>query len=262
MQRMQLKSLLSLAGVFILSACTSSQGQNAVDPFEPVNRATFKFNRAFDATLLKPVAKLYITVLPQLVRDGVDNFFNNIAMIPTVGNDLLQGEFRYAIKDTWRFAVNSTIGVGGVFDVASRSFSLPAHYNDLGMTFYKWGYHQSSYFMVPFLGPSTIRDTAGISLEYFLMTPYPYIHDQGVVWGLWGLRYVDLRSQLFEHERLMEEAIDPYTFVRDAWLQHREYAIHGGQSQVLEQSTQPESVQQSDKGMSSQSAALGGDYVD
>lgn len=239
-----------LAGVAMLTASCSHQVQNPVDPFESINRSTFKFNQAYDATLLKPAAKVYAAVLPQLVRSGIDNVFNNIAMIPTVGNDLLQGEFRHAIKDTWRFAVNSTFGIAGVFDIAAKSFSLPPHYNDLGITFAKWGYRDSSYIVIPFLGPSTVRDTAGYSAEYFLMTPYPYIHDQGVVWGLWGLRYVDLRSQLFEREPLLQEAMDKYSFVRDAWLQHRQFRINGGDNAEVASELQSGLVKE------------GGDYVD
>lgn len=250
---MQLRLFLSLAGGVILSAC--AQGQQSVDPLEPLNRSTFKFNRAFDATVSKPLATLYQAALPQRVRDSVNNAFNNLATIPAVCNDVLQGEFRHAIKDTWRFAINSTLGVAGLFDVASTSFGLAPHYNDLGITFAKWGVRQSPYLMIPLLGPSTIRDAVGYGTEYFIMTPFPYIQDQGLVWGLWGLRYVDLRSQLFEQEQLMKEAMDPYTFVRDAWLQHRQYRINGEQPELV-------SGTQSEAMVTEKNDVLGQDYVD
>lgn len=251
---MQLRLLFLQVCILALSACVT--GENPADPLEPLNRSTFKFNRAFDATVSKPLAQLYLAVVPQSVRNGVDSAFNNIAMIPAVGNDILQGEFREAIKGSWRFAINSTLGVGGIFDLASKSFGLPAHYNDLGKTFAKWGYKQSAYVMLPLLGPSTIRDVIGYGTEYFIMTPFPYIQDQGLVWGLWGLRYVDLRSQLFEQERLMQEAMDPYTFVRDAWLQHRQYKINDeAQSETVSADPSAEEAVQ-------QNSTLGQDYVD
>lgn len=258
---MRFKLFLSLAGLLVLTGCASHGQKNELDPLEPINRATFKFNRAYDATILKPVAKLYTFVLPQFVRDGINNAYNNLAMIPTVGNDLLQFEFRYAIKDTWRFAINSTFGFAGVRDVASGSFGLPEHYNDFGTTLYKLGYKKSSYLMVPFLGPTTTRDAIGMTFDYFTMTPFPYIDNRGLVWGFWGLRYVDLRSQLFEQERLMDEAIDPYTFVRDAWFQHREYLING-QNQVSDTPSGTETSAKTDKTPAAGSEQLGGDYVD
>ena len=201
-------------------------GPNAVDPYESLNRKVFKFNRAFDATFLKPPAKLYVNVLPAPVRAGVNNFYNNINMLPTIANDLLQAHGQDAIKDFWRLVINSTLGIGGIFDPAS-TMSLPAHSNDLGLTFAQWGDQKSPYIIIPFLGPSTIRDGMGLFLDCTLFTPYPYLGNAGWVFGVLGLRYVDLRSQMFDTERLMAEAIDPYTFIRDAYLQHRNYLIVG-----------------------------------
>lgn len=218
--------LVALSSSLLLSACAAWHGNNPIDPYEPVNREIYKFNVAFDATFLKPPARLYKAVIPGPVRMGVNNFYENINMIPTTANDLLQGDLRQAYRDSWRFFINSTIGIGGVFDPA-ESFGLPRHTNDLGLTFARWGDKKSPYIMVPFIGPSTIRDGMGMLFEYTIITPYPYITNQGVLYGLLGLRYVDLRAQLFDTERLMQDALDPYSFMRDAYLQHRSFLING-----------------------------------
>lgn len=223
---MRLKVLCpSLLGVIILSGC-AHKGTNPADPYEPLNRKIHQFNMTFDKVLLKPPAKLYKAVVPPLVRKSINNAFNNVDMVPTVANDLLQGEGKWAIKDTWRLLINSTLGIAGLLDVASK-FGLPPHYNDLGLTFAKWGDKKSPYIVLPFLGPSTIRDGSGWLFQFCLYTPYVYIKDDNLIYGLIGLRYIDLRAQLLDTERLMDEALDKYTFIRDAYLQHRNYLING-----------------------------------
>lgn len=216
------------SGLLLLASCT--KGTNPVDPYESANRQVYKFNNAFDVVVLKPVAKVYKAVLPSPVRLGVNNFYNNIALIPTIANDLLQAEGNLAIKDTWRLFVNSTLGIGGIFDPASR-IGLPPHRNDLGLTFAKWGNKQSPYIVIPFLGPSTIRDGMGMLFDYSLFTPYPYLSSDAIVFALMGVRYVDLRAQMLETDPLMDEAMDRYSFMRDAYLQHRSYLITGQQEE-------------------------------
>ena len=215
---------ITVSSVFLLASCIP-KGANPDDPYEAINRKTYKFNRAFDATFLKPLAKIYKWALPSVVRASINNAYENINMIPTVGNDLLQADFRYAIKDTWRFFFNSTFGIGGLFDVAASRFGLPPHSNDLGLTFAKWGNPKSPYIMIPLLGPSTIRDGMADMFQYAIMTPYPYIQYNYVLYPLLGVRYVDLRSQFLDTEKLMQEAFDQYAFMRDAYLQHRNYKI-------------------------------------
>jgi phospholipid-binding lipoprotein MlaA len=211
----------------ILAGCTKST-ENINDPYEHFNRRVYKFNHAVDVVCLKPAAQIYTTFLPAKVRSGINNVYNNINMLPTVANDLLQTEWHLALRDTWRFIANSTIGIGGIFDPASR-MSLPAHSNDLGITFAKWGDKNSPYIVIPLLGPSTFRDGMGILFDYTLFSPYPYLHTSGWIEGALALRYVDLRSQMLDTEKLMADAIDPYTFMRDAYLQHRNYLINGEQ---------------------------------
>ncbi|AHE67786.1 surface lipoprotein [Legionella oakridgensis ATCC 33761 = DSM 21215] len=229
--RMIMRLIVTLAaftGTLLLTSCVQ-KGTNPVDPYEPINRKIHQFNMAFDATVLKPPAKLYKAILPSPIRAGINNAYNNINMLPTVANDVLQWEWNYAIKDSWRFLINSTFGIAGVFDVAANSFSLPAHSNDLGLTFAKWGDKKSPYVVIPFLGPSTIRDGMGMMFDYALFTPYPYIKSDKWLYSILGLRYIDLRSQMLENDRLIAEAMDQYTFIRDAYLQNRNYRINGAQ---------------------------------
>lgn len=226
-----IKHIAVLAGVLLISACT--KGSNPADPYEPINRDIHNFNMAFDATVLRPPARVYKAVIPPPVRSGINNAYNNINMLPTIANDLLQADWNYAIKDTWRFLINSTFGVAGFFDVASGPFNLPPHSNDLGLTFAKWGDKQSPYIVIPFMGPSTIRDGFGMMFDFSIFTPYPYLDSDAVIYGLIGLRYVDLRSQMLETDRLIAEAMDKYSFIRDAYLQRRNYLITGQQEDTI-----------------------------
>src|SRR3990167_4654435 len=189
---------LTVASLFLLVSCIP-KGTNPDDPYEAINHKTHQFNKKLDGILLKPIAVVYKTVLPKPVRASVNNAYDNINMIPSVGNDLLQADWRWAIKDFWRFFFSST--------------------------FAKWGNPKSPYIVLPLLGPSTIRDAMGDMFEYAIMTPYPYISNNAILYSLLGVRYVDLRSQFLDKEALMKEALDPYSFVRDAYLQHRNYKI-------------------------------------
>ena len=215
------------ASTLLLSAC-ANKGTQPDDPYESINRSIFKFNTALDAVFLKPPAKLYDAVTPALVRSGINNAYLNINMIPTVANDLLQAEWNTAIKDTWRFIINSTLGIAGIFDPASTC-ALPPHSNDLGLTFAKWGDKKSPFIMLPLLGPSTIRDGMGLLFNYTLFTPYPYIPQDAVIYGILGFRYIDLRAQMLDTDKLMAESLDPYAFLRDAYMQNRNYLITGKQ---------------------------------
>lgn len=247
----------SMATTLTLTSC-ATQGTNPSDPFEGFNRKVYKFNSAVDATMLQPTAKIYRAILPPFVRKGVNNFFNNLDMVPSVANDILQAEGKWFIKDTWRFAINSTLGIGGLLDVA-KQFGLPAHYNDLGLTFAKWGNKQSPYFVIPLIGPSTLRDGSGMLFQFALWSPYVYINDDPLAYGLAGLRYIDLRTQLLDSERILDQALDKYSFMRDAYLQHRNYLINGSS----QESDSLYVEEQSNTGASGELAAdLPTDYVE
>ncbi len=216
--------------LLLLSACVT-KGSNPADPYEAMNRKTHAFNGHVDDFILKPSAKVYKAVIPAPLRAGINNVYNNINMLPTVANDLLQGELTYALKDSWRFIINSIMGIGGIFDAAS-SCSLPPHSNDLGITFAKWGDKNSPYLVIPLLGPTTIRDGMGMMFDFTYFTPYPYLSSDAVIYGVLALRYVDLRSQMLDTDKLFAEAIDQYAFIRDAYLQHRNFLITGKQEET------------------------------
>lgn len=192
------------------------------DPLESINRHIFQFNQEMDTVLITPIATIYDTLVPNPIKKGANNFFDNIAMISTTGNDLLQGQFTHAIQDTWRFLINSTLGLAGTIDVAS-AFGLPKHFNDMGLTFARWGYKNSTYIVIPILGPATIRDTAGLFGDYYLLSPYPYIRSSALIYGILTYRYFTIRANLLDANKLMNDiALDPYIFERDAYYQYRQ----------------------------------------
>ena len=212
----------------LLSACMP-RGPNPDDPYESINRRIYKFNRGLDQVLLKPPAKVYKAITPAPIRAGINNVYRNINLLPSIANDLLQADWRHTLQDTWRLIINTSIGIGGIFDPASTC-QLPAHSNDLGLTFAKWGDKKSPYIIIPFLGPSTIRDGMGLLFDYTLFSPYPYIPNDDVIYGVLGLRYIDLRAQMLDTEKLMSDSLDEYSFMRDAYLQNRNYLITGTQA--------------------------------
>lgn len=216
--------LLILFCCSFLAACMT-RGPNPNDPYESYNRKMFKFNEKVDDAFLKPVAKFYHAVLPWPVRKGVTNFFNNVGEIKTIVNDVIQLNFRYALKDSTRFFINTTIGIGGIFDFASE-MSLPRHINDFGLTFAQLGDPDSPFIVMPIIGPSTIRDSFALTYD-FAASPYSYAVDNGyVLGGLATLRIINARANFLDAEKLIDQAaIDPYAFQRDAYLQNRKYLL-------------------------------------
>lgn len=195
------------------------------DPYEGFNRAMFTFNEKIDQYLLKPVARAYNAVMPRPLNEGVHNFFMNIGNLPTIANDLLQANFFQAANDSWRLVINTTVGVGGLFDVAER-MKLKPYTNDFGLTLAKWGYANSNYLVLPFFGPNTLRDGIGLPVDYFAFSIYPYIDSTKTRYAVYGLGVVDKRAQLLKFQSVMDEAaVDRYVFVRNAYLQHRAYQI-------------------------------------
>lgn len=208
---------LSFAG------CAYAQNNN-IDPYETFNRHVYNFNDFIDKILLKPMATAYQKVLPSPARTGVTNFFNNLDLIPTVFNDALQGNSYCVGRDSWRFLINSTVGIGGLFDVAKHIY-LPPHHEDFGLTLAKWGYHNSSYLMLPLLGPSTVRDTLGLPIDYGTNV-YPYVDDT-TSYVAYGTRAINTRANLLHYDGVLKQAFDPYVFVRNAYMQKREKLANG-----------------------------------
>ncbi|MFK5913262.1 MAG: VacJ family lipoprotein [Woeseiaceae bacterium] len=222
------KTILLLVSLALISACSSlPNGPSEGDPFESYNRAMFSFNDGLDQYLLKPVAEGYDAALPSPVKTGVSNFFSNIGDIFVILNDLLQFKFTQAIQDTSRFVFNSTIGLYGLIDVATP-MGLPKHHEDFGQTLATWGVGDGPYIVLPFLGSSTLRDTAGIVVDS-TFDPVYAIEDDDTRNATIVLRTIDTRVRLLKASRIAEQAaIDKYSFFRDAYLQHRKNAIYDG----------------------------------
>ncbi len=196
------------------------------DPHIKFNRNMFQFNSDLDKYIAKPVAKGYMTIFPQQIRTHVTNFYSNLDSLPTIANDILQGNLYQAISDAWRTAINSTIGIAGIFDVASH-IGLEPHVTDFGLTMAKWGWRNSCFLVLPIIGPTTFRDGLGIPVDYYAFSGYFWFIDQ--FWiraALLTVYYVNTRANLLQFEGLMQQAaFDPYIFQRNAYLQRRQALI-------------------------------------
>jgi len=226
-QSLRAPLLAGLAILMFLSGCASTN--NPRDPLEPLNRAVYQVNDALDKVVMKPVATVYKTVLPQFVRTGVTNFFSNLYDILTALNNLLQGKFGDALSDTGRIAVNSTVGVLGLIDVGTE-IGLEKHKEDFGQTMGRWGVAEGPYLQMPFFGPSSFRDAVGTFVD-FKVDPIKWIWRDHVATrnSIWGLFTVNLRANLLDSTKILEEAaLDPYEFQRDAYLQRRSNLVYDG----------------------------------
>ena len=224
--------------VFTLTSCASSPKQTTHhhhpdDPWESWNRDVQNFNTDFDNSVLKPMAKEYQKTTPSTVDQGVTNFFSNINDIGVSINDLLQLKFIQGSQDLSRFIINSTVGVAGIFDVASK-INLPKHNEDFGQTLGFWGIPSGSYMVLPFLGASSPRDAVGL-LGDALLNPLTYVSVFGgtaanaATSGSTILDVTDTRSDLMSTEKMLNEAsVDRYDFMKQSYKQHREYLIHDG----------------------------------
>lgn len=213
--------LLALLIACCMGGCAT--GGTPGDPFEGFNRAMFGFNEGVDKAVLQPVAKGYKAVVPEPARECVGNVFSNINDIFVGFNSLLQGKVGDAISDVCRVVVNTTVGLLGCFDVASK-IGLEKHDRDFGQTFGKWGFGSGPYLVLPFLGPSTVREGIG-TLIYTNLDPVwaDHVRTRNV---LYSLRAVNRRAELLEAGNVLEEAaLDKYSFVRDAFLQRRQGMI-------------------------------------
>jgi phospholipid-binding lipoprotein MlaA len=193
------------------------------DPWEKLNRKTHRFNNAVDRTIARPLALGYVKVVPRPVRLGVSNFFSNLGEPITTLNSLLQGKPKQAAQSLGRFLLNSTLGIGGIFDPASDA-KLPRKNEDFGQTLGVWGWKRSRYVELPLFGPRTIRDVFGLVGDAPL-SPIRQVENDKVRLGLQGLQLVNVRAQLLSIDALREGAVDEYALFRDSWLQRRNYQI-------------------------------------
>lgn len=197
------------------------------DPWQPFNRAVFKFNTDFDNAFLKPAAQGYRFVTPEPVDEGITNFFNNVADATSAVNNVLQFKLSRAGSDVGRVFINTTVGIVGFFDVASN-VGLPSYKEDFGQTLGYWGFGAGPFVMIPILGPSSVRDTFGLAGD-IVLDPFFSLEEDEIYWGFVTLRVIDRRADLLAAGDLVDEvAIDPYTFLRDAYLQRRRNLVHDG----------------------------------
>jgi phospholipid-binding lipoprotein MlaA len=232
----------------LLGGCASTgatQAKNPRDPWEGMNRGLYKFNDAVDRATLKPVARGYKKVTPEWFRRGVGNFFSNLQYPATIINQLLQGKPKLAARDTGRLLTNTLLGFGGILDPASR-VGLEKNDEDLGQTLGAWGVPSGPYIMLPFLGPTTVRDAPSSFAEFFI-DPLTYADVKWeVLWGARALDVVDVRAQYLSLDPVIERSYDPYAFVRNSWLQRREYQVRDGDvpEENLEEGLSPDEEQQ------------------
>ena len=213
-----------LVTISILFLSTHAFGDEVNDPFENLNRKTFEFNENMDEKILKPIAETY-SELPPKIKLGFSNFFNNLEEVDTFVNQLLQGKPKESINDFTRFIINSTIGLGGFIDVASK-VGLERHEEDFGQTLAVWGVGQGPYIMLPILGPSTLRDTLSRPVSSFLSVTF-HMTETDVNLALKGMDAIETREKLLDVEALLSG--DKYAFVKDAYIQSMYYEIKDGE---------------------------------
>jgi phospholipid-binding lipoprotein MlaA len=211
----------------LLAGCATTGMGTPGDPLERMNRATYRFNDAVDRAVLRPVATGYRDHVPGLVQEGIDNVLEHLAFPTTIVNDLLQLKIKDTLIDLGRFAVNSTLGIGGLLDPASH-FGIPKNDEDFGQTLGRWGVPSGPYVVIPFLGPSTLRDAPSIYADAQTDLRVGLDLEPEVEWTLVGVSLVHRRAELLPFDAQFDAAYDRYAFIRNAWLQRREYQVRDG----------------------------------
>lgn len=220
------KALLCSCLIF-LSGCATTQAVDERDPWEGFNRGVYSFNEGMDKFLFDPIGKTYNKVMPEYLNKGITNFFSNLNQIPAIANALLQLKFDKAVNDFVRFFINSTWGILGFNDLLGSS--LPSGQEDFGQTLAHYGVGHGPYLVVPFFGPSSVRDTVGFAADAFL-NPIPYLESDELRAGLLSLNYVDFKSDLLSAVDLLEEAaLDKYEFTKNAFFEKRADLISDGE---------------------------------
>ena len=217
----------ALGAGLLLQGCASVAASDPRDPWEGANRHIYRFNEQVDAAITKPIAQAYTDVMPPFVRTGVRNFMGNLTDVWTFVNAGLQLKGQAAIETFMRVALNSTLGLYGVLDIATEA-GLEKRKEDFGQTLGHWGVKPGPYLVLPLLGPATLRDTAALPVDW-QASPSQYFDGSRTRTGLTVLRLTDARAGLLRAgDALTQAALDPYSFVRDAWLQKREHDVYDG----------------------------------
>ena len=223
----QMALILLMGAALCPSASAADADLDPRDPWERYNRDMYRFNEAVDRSFFRPLARGYNAITPDLVNRGITNFFNNLEDVRSALNNLLQFKFGRALSDVGRVAVNSTAGLLGFMDVASN-VNLPRYNEDFGQTLGSWGVGAGPYLVLPFFGPSSARDGVGVAVDWFT-DPVILIDNEWLRWGMRGLDIVDTRADLLYASRVLEQAaLDPYSFIRDAYLQRRQDLVYDG----------------------------------
>ena len=229
----KIKLVLAVVALSMLSACASQANK---DPLEGLNRGVYKFNDVADKAVAKPVAKAYKYITPTPIRIGISNFFANLSNFGSVFNNLLQFKFSNAASEAGRFVINTTAGLGGFINVAAMD-NIPVYKEDFGQTLGHWGLGQGAYLVLPILGPSTVRDTTGFIVDTIAFDLTTYQHNAGRIATsntLRGMNLINTRTNLLEASDILDEAaLDPYAFMRDAYLQRRENQLVDGDTSKL-----------------------------
>ncbi len=235
--------LLASALLVALSGCTTIQNARGgpgqrLDPWENWNRKVFAFNEDLDTKVLKPVATVYASVMPQPVRNGIGNFFGNAADAWSAVNNVLQGKFELGIQDATRFGVNTVFGIFGIVDIATE-MGLDHQYEDFGQTLGHWGVGAGAYMVLPLFGPSTVRETAAVPFDR-AVSPALVINDGGAQWGISALQLINTRAALLGASRVIDGiALDKYSFVRDSYLQRRRSLVRDGEEPIVTDTPEP-----------------------
>lgn len=233
---------------FLAAGCATAPGRTTnEDPYEGFNRGVYKFNDTLDRAALKPVAKGYRKVTPGFVRTGIGNVLSNLEYPGTFVNQFLQGKWVLGFRDTGRFLLNSTLGVAGIFDVATP-LGLEKNDEDFGQTLAFWGVSSGPFINLPLLGPSSMRDAPSRAFDWFT-NPLQYTD---LPWEAeWGQRVIEVvhsRSELLPLDETLQRTYDPYAFIRDAWAQQREFNIYDGNPppETLEDVMEEEGVEEAE----------------
>lgn len=224
-----------LAAAMLTAGCVTIPADQRVDhdPLEGINRPIYGINDALDRALTKPIARGYQKIVPEPARTGVTNFSNNLLTPRSILNNFLQGKAHNGMGELARFVLNSTLGIGGLFDVATAS-GLEANPEDFGQTAAVWGIPSGPYVVLPFRGPSTLRDALMMPLDVQADPLYHY-ENTSVRDKLYVLRLINLRARLLALDELLADSADPYLSVRESYLQNREFEIYDGNPPVDEE---------------------------
>lgn len=237
-----LRAATAVSIALLAAGCAATPGRTTPDDrWEGFNRGVYKFNDAVDRAALKPVAKGYRKITPHWLRVGIGNFLANLEYPATMANQFLQGKPMMGLRDTGRFLLNTTLGLGGLFDVATP-VGLEANDEDLGQTLAVWGVGSGPYLNLPLFGPSTLRDAPSRMVDFFF-DPVTYVDPPWeAIWGVRVIGAVHSRAELLPLDDTLRRTYDPYAFIRDSWLQHREFAIFDGNPppETLEEDFQDE----------------------